>query len=301
MVKLNLIFVNGDLGSGKTTLINQLIKSNSLGNFFIIENEIANLGIDNLCLHLDPKQIKVMSGECVCCADPKELVELLKNLAKNPVQKYENVVIESSGVTSMNQLLSNLLKDQELAELYDIKACVFLVDALGVERTNSFDLEVSDFVVVTKYDAMQKMSQHQKLDEFIKVEFPDVKFLVKDFEDSADWIKKLLENKIKTFREWSLKVNDSKYHGQNFVQILQSKELNNFDKQKIFQSMKNFEVVRVKGFYLKNAILMHVEMTPEQMKDEIWGGKVDKIGVVVVGKNKLLLNEFCDRFAFAKN
>ena len=167
MQKKKIYFFNGELGSGKTTLINQLIQANVLGKFFIIENEIASLGVDNQCMHLDPKQIKVMAGECICCSDPRELANVLKEVAKDG---YENVLIESSGATSLNQLLVNILVDESLSDLYEIGGCVFLVDALGIERTSFFDLEVSDFVIVTKFDALKNMKQFERLDKFIKEE-----------------------------------------------------------------------------------------------------------------------------------
>ena len=52
------------------------------------------------------------------------------------------------------------------------------------------------------------------------------------------------------------------------------------------------QIVRVKGFYFKNDIIMHVEMTPEQMKENVEVGKIANLGVVVIGRNKLLLEEF---------
>lgn len=288
-MRKKIYFFNGELGSGKTTLINQLIKANVLGKFFIIENEIASLGIDNQCMHLDPKQIKVMAGECICCSDPRELVTTLKNVA---IAGYENVVIESSGATSLNQLLVNILVDEELAQMYEIGGCVFLVDALGIERTSIFDLEVSDFVIVTKFDALKNIFQFEKLDKFIKQEHRNVRFYVKDFENSVEWIQKLLENKPKTFREWALRVNDEKHHGSNFVKILTGTQLTNFNSQKAYGLMAEKQIVRIKGFYTKNDLLMHVEMTPEQLKENVETNKVEKVGVVVIGRNRLLLEEF---------
>jgi G3E family GTPase len=288
-MKKKIYFFNGALGSGKTTLINQLIKADLLGKFFIIENEIASLGIDNQCLHLDPKQIKVLAGECICCSDPKELLQLLKNIGNST---YENVVIESSGATSLNQLLVNILVDRELAEIYEIGGCVFLVDALGIERTSVFDLEVSDFVIVTKFDALKNMQQFEKLDKFIKEDYKDVTFYVKNFEDSTEWMQKLLDNRPKTFREWALRINNEKHHGSNFVKILSGEELKNFQPEKAYAKMNEKEIVRIKGFYLKNDLIMHIEMTPEQMKEQVESAKPAQLGVVVIGRNKFLLDEF---------
>ena len=300
MQKKKIYFFNGELGSGKTTLINQLIQANVLGKFFIIENEIASLGVDNQCMHLDPKQIKVMAGECICCSDPRELANVLKQVATTPNPSlaggeeapYENVLIESSGATSLNQLLVNILVDESLSELYEIGGCVFLVDALGIERTSIFDLEVSDFVIVTKFDALKNMKQFERLDKFMKEENKGVKFLVKDFENSVEWIQKLLGNESKSFREWALRINDEKHHGNNFVKILTGDMLKNFNSEKAYEKMLEKQIVRVKGFYFKNDIIMHVEMTPEQMKENVEVGKIANLGVVVIGRNKLLLEEF---------
>jgi hypothetical protein len=109
-----------------------------------------------------------------------------------------------------------------------------------------------------------------------------------------------MQNRPKTFREWALRVNDDKHHGSNFVKILSGDILTEFNSQKAYELMNEKQIVRVKGFYCKNDLLMHVEMTPEQMKENIETGKITQVGVVVIGRNKLLLDEFCKLVAFAK-
>lgn len=289
MMKKKIYFVNGALGSGKTTLINQLILSKKLGKFFIIENEVSNFSVDNMCLHIDPKQMKVFAGECICCSDPKELVKVLGKVAE---EDYENIVIESSGVTSLNQLLTNILQEEHLADRYEIGGCVFLVDALGLRRTNVNDLEISDFVIVTKYDELQSMKDFEKLDDFIKKDFSHVDFQIKETLSDERWINKLLENKSKTFREWALKVNDEKHHGQNFVRVLTGDILNKFDVEKVFKKLQEKNIYRVKGFFQRNGLLYHVEMTPELKKlDVAVDSDKKKLGVVIIGGNKFLLDE----------
>lgn len=282
-------FVNGALGSGKTTLINQLIDSKKMGKFFMIENEVSSLSIDNMCLHLDPKQIKVFAGECICCSDPEELVKILEEVS---TQDYENVVIESSGVTSLNQLLGKILSNQSLAQKYTIGACVFLVDALGIDRTSVNDLEISDFVVVTKYDELKHISQFEKIDDFVKNKFPLVKFQIKENLLDSRWIEKLLSNTIKTFREWSLLVNSEKHHGQNFVQVLLPTQLQYFVPDIAHGLMSKFQVNRLKGFYQKNGLVYHVEATPELLVVKVSVEPVSKFGIVVIGGNKVLLDEY---------
>lgn len=288
MVKKAIYFFNGALGSGKTTLINQLIQSGKLGNFFLIENEVSSFSVDNMCLHLDPKQIKVFAGECICCSDPKELVKILEKISQ---EEYENIVIESSGVTSLNQLLSNILVDASLQDKYDIGGCVFLVDALGLGRTNVNDLEIADFVVVTKFDELKSAQQHEKLDDFFRKDFPNIKYVVKNSINDSGWIDSVLNMDKKTFRQWSLKVNNEKHHGQNFVQVLLPHQLTNFVPEKVFQLMKEKEINRVKGFWTKNGLVHHIEATPELLDVKVSVEKIEKMGVVVIGSNKFLLDE----------
>ncbi len=289
-MKKKIYFVNGALGSGKTTLINQLILSGKLGKFFIIENEVSSFSVDNMCLHIDPKQIKVFAGECICCSDPKELVNVLEKIS---TQDYENVVIESSGVTSLNQLLKNILEEKSLQEKYEIRGCVFLVDVLGIERTSQNDLELADFVIVTKYDELKTFDQHRKLDNFFKKDNPEIVFQIKESLNDTRWIEKLISLEIKSFRDWALKINDEKHHGQNFVKVLTGKSLESFNPEKVFAKLQEKNIYRVKGFYQKNGLVYHVEMTPELNKIEVnVGGDNTKLGVVVIGGNKLLLEEF---------
>lgn len=289
-MKKKIYFVNGALGSGKTTLINQLILSGKLGKFFIIENEVSNFTVDNMCLHVDPKQIKVFSGECICCSDPKELINVLTKVAG---QDYECVVIESSGVTSLNQLLINILVERSIEEKFEIGGCIFLVDALGIGRTSVNDLELADFVIVTKFEELQSITQSERLNNFIKVEHKTINFLIKENLQDYKWIDKLLDSEIISFREWSLKINDKKHHGDNFIKVLQGDALNNFDKDFAFENMSLYQVNRIKGFYKKGSKILHVEMTPELLKeDEVQNVTNTTLGIVIIGSNKLLLEEF---------
>jgi G3E family GTPase len=288
-MKKKIYFFNGALGSGKTTLINQLILSGKLGKFFIIENEVSSFSVDNMCLHIDPKQMKVFAGECICCSDPKELVKVLEKVSN---EDYENVVIESSGVTSLNQLLANILVEEKLEEKFEIGGCVFLVDALGIGRTNVNDLEISDFVVVTKYDELKSTDEHKRLDDFIKTDYSHVNFVVKESLEDVKWIDKLSENVSKSFRDWSLKVNDEKHHGQNFVRVLLPFQLVNFNPEKSFLKMKEKKILRLKGFYQSNGLTYHIEATPELNNTEVSVEKKEQLGVVVIGTNQVLLDEF---------
>jgi G3E family GTPase len=286
-MKKKIYFFNGSLGAGKTTLINQLLQNEFFKNSFIIENEISNFSVDHNCLPISPKNIKVLAGECICCSDPKELSNILLALVES---EYQNIIIESSGVASLNELLVKVITNESLENYYEIGTCVFVVDALGINRTNINDLEISDFVIVTKYDALN-FERQKDLDKFIKQEFSHINFNIKDSISSNFWIEKLMNNKSKSFRDWSLLVNESHFHGDNFTEVI-TQNLDKINWEEKCKKMNEFKILRLKGFYKINNEIMHIEATPEQFKIER-SDKANMIeGVVIIGQNKILLNEF---------
>jgi G3E family GTPase len=287
-MKKKIYFINGALGSGKTTLVNQVLDSGSFQKTFIIENEISTFSIDHNCMPVNTKDIKVLAGECICCSDPKELSNILHSLKE---KDYQNIIIESSGVASLNELLIKILSDESLEDIYEIAGCVFVVDAAGLERTNLNDLEIADFVIVTKFDLLNNFEKQKDFDKFIKEEFSHINFNIKNNIHDDFWIEKLLSQKSKTFREWSLSVNDSSFHGDNFTEII-FENLDKINWSEKYKKMNECKILRIKGFYKKEGQTFHIEATPEQFKENIEEKNISTFGVVVIGKNKILLDEF---------
>jgi G3E family GTPase len=71
-----LVIVHGTLGSGKTTVVRELLKTPALRGAFIIENEFAHESIDGMALgdEVHEDQLAELSGGCVCCLKRKILI-----------------------------------------------------------------------------------------------------------------------------------------------------------------------------------------------------------------------------------
>ena len=59
--------VTGFLGSGKTTLINAVLKNPGFAKTLVIVNEFGEAGLDHLLIEGGQDQVILMDSGCLCC------------------------------------------------------------------------------------------------------------------------------------------------------------------------------------------------------------------------------------------
>ena len=95
--KVPITILTGYLGSGKTTFINYLLRENHGFKFAIIENEFGEVGIDDgLVLQTNEEIIEMMNG-CICCTVREDLIVTIKKLLKTKRDKFDHIIIETTG------------------------------------------------------------------------------------------------------------------------------------------------------------------------------------------------------------
>jgi G3E family GTPase len=154
--------ITGFLGSGKTTLVNRLLKRPEMNRVAVIVNELGEVGVDNDLVQVSSEQMMLLNNGCLCCVLRGDLQETLRDLfikrRNGEIIDYDRVVIETTGLADPAPVMQTLLTDSLLLDQYRLDCVVTLVDAVnGPGQLVQFSEPVkqaalADRLVVTKSD-----------------------------------------------------------------------------------------------------------------------------------------------------
>jgi len=154
--------LTGFLGSGKTTVLNHVLKQPEMAATAVIVNEFGEIGIDHLLVEKAIDDVVLMQSGCLCCTIRGDIAETLVNLfvdrAKGRIPGFERVVIETTGLADPAPILHALMSDPIVAERYMVDGVVTTVDAVNGGDTLDRQVEamkqaaVADRLLLTKCD-----------------------------------------------------------------------------------------------------------------------------------------------------
>lgn len=154
--------ITGFLGSGKTTLINRLLKQPDMNRVAVIVNELGEIGIDNDLVEVSSEQMMLLNNGCLCCVLRGDLQETLRDLfvkrRNGEVIDFDRVIIETTGIADPAPVMQTLMTDTLLQAQYRLDCVVTLVDAVnGAGQLTQFSepvkqVALADRLVVTKTD-----------------------------------------------------------------------------------------------------------------------------------------------------
>jgi G3E family GTPase len=154
--------LTGFLGSGKTTVLNHIVKQPEMAATAVIINEFGEVGIDHLLVEKATDDVVLMQSGCLCCTIRGDIADTLVNLfvdrAKGRIPGFERVVIETTGLADPAPILHALMQDPIVAERYMVDGVVTTVDAVNGMGTLDAQVEavkqaaVADRLLLTKCD-----------------------------------------------------------------------------------------------------------------------------------------------------
>ncbi|HXV10739.1 MAG TPA: GTP-binding protein [Burkholderiales bacterium] len=154
--------ITGFLGSGKTTLINRLLKKPEMNRVAVIVNELGEIGIDNVLVEVSSEQMMLLNNGCLCCVLRGDLQETLRDLfvqrRNGEIIDFDRVIIETTGLADPAPVMQTLLTDTLLLEQFRLDCVVTVVDAVNAAgQLDQFQepqkqAALADRLVVTKTD-----------------------------------------------------------------------------------------------------------------------------------------------------
>ena len=132
--------ITGYLGSGKTTLINHILKNAKGHKMAVIVNDIGEVNIDadliegNGVVSGKDENLVALSNGCICCTLKKDLITQLADLVKQ--ERFDHILIEASGICEPVPIAQTItymeqeFERQNLPRFYYLDAIISVTDAL---------------------------------------------------------------------------------------------------------------------------------------------------------------------------
>ena len=202
--------ITGYLGSGKTTLINHILKNANNHKMAVIVNDIGEVNIDaeliegNGVVSGKDENLVALSNGCICCTLKKDLITQLADLVKQ--NKFDHILIEASGICEPVPIaqtityMENEFARQGLPRFYYLDAIISVTDALRLKDEFSYgeylpqtergeenlenlviqQIEFCDIVLLNKVSLLDK-EEIRRVKLAIKALQPDAKIIDADY------------------------------------------------------------------------------------------------------------------------
>ena len=126
--------LTGLWGSGKTTVLNHVLRAADMADTAVIINEFGGIPIDHLLVEQAIENTVVLQSGCVCCTVRGDLVDTLLDLVRRPQQgelpPFSRVAIETTGLAEPTPIIKTLAKARMIAPSFTLPRAVPTPDAV---------------------------------------------------------------------------------------------------------------------------------------------------------------------------
>lgn len=167
--------LTGFLGSGKTTLVNRILREPMGERIAVIENEYGAVGVDAEFLASSGEETIIqLENGCLCCTVRGDLARALHELARQASEKrveFERVLIETTGLADPGPIIQTFLAETAVESMFHLDGVVTVVDAKhAVAQSEHLEfraqLAYADRIVVSKTDLLEE-GPEQEIDSWL--------------------------------------------------------------------------------------------------------------------------------------
>jgi len=154
--------LTGFLGSGKTTVLNRLLRQPSLADTVVIVNEFGAVGIDHLLIEQAIEDAVLLKNGCICCTVRGDIADTLDVLwqrrERGELPPFRRIAIETTGLADPAPVAHALLAEPGARYACRLDGIVTTVDALLGPRQLDRQPEarrqvaMADRILLTKTD-----------------------------------------------------------------------------------------------------------------------------------------------------
>ncbi len=126
--------LTGFLGSGKTTVLNHLLRQPSLADTVVIVNEFGAVGLDHLLIEQAIEDAVLLKNGCICCTVRGDIADTLDVLWQRreagEIPPFRRIAIETTGLADPAPVAHALLAEPGARFACRLDGIVTTVDAL---------------------------------------------------------------------------------------------------------------------------------------------------------------------------
>ena len=166
-----LTLISGYLGTGKTTLINNLLRRTKK-RIALLVNDFGDVNIDESLIEARTESVMSIAGGCICCSYGNELIETLESMSSSEFLP-DHIVLEASGIALPSKIIQTIF----LMNFLSFHGTVLLTDAsrlqaqlndVYISDTISLQIEQHDLLVLNKTDLLQEDELSNCIDTLLK-------------------------------------------------------------------------------------------------------------------------------------
>lgn len=286
MPQIPVTIFTGFLGSGKTTILRNLIKDLPLDySTCLLKNEYGDLNVDSMLLKESNIKVQEMINGCLCCV----LVGKLQNALKELLNKYspDRIFIETSGSALPAPIALEINKIPTLK----VDGIINVVDVLNFQAykdtsyTAKIQAQFTDLIILNKWELTTQNIYEEVLDSINELNSITPKVKSSKGYIKPDVIFGLDSSLISKTSSISISHPDQHSNEFDLIEIAFNSPQNTEDIISFIKELPKWDFYRIKGYLSNNdkSIIINCvfgRLTIEEFVNTNTGSKL-----LFIGKN----------------